>query len=320
MTKHNTTPTLYLAVPCYNEQEVLQETARRLQEKLGEMMVSGIISDHSRILFIDDGSKDTTWEIIDSLHKGNSLVCGLKLSHNRGHQNALLAGLNTAKEYADCVISMDADLQDDISVLDKFIEKYTEGCDVVYGVRSSRKSDTAFKRKTAEGYYKFLRMLGVDIVYNHADYRLMSKRALDALAEYKEVNLFLRGIVRLIGFKTATIEYERHERFAGKSKYPFKKMLSFALDGITSFSVKPIKIIGNLGVVISILSIFAMLYALISKLTGNAVAGWTAIVASIWLIGGIQLLSLGVIGTYIGKIYSETKARPKYIIEEFLEK
>lgn len=320
MTKQNTTPTLYLAIPCYNEQEVLQETAHRLQEKLGEMMVSGIISDHSRILFIDDGSNDTTWHIIDNLHKGNSLVCGLKLSHNQGHQNALLAGLNTAKEYADCVISMDADLQDDISVLDKFIEKYNEGCDVVYGVRSSRKSDTAFKRKTAEGYYKFLRVLGVDILYNHADYRLMSKRALNALAEYKEVNLFLRGIVRLIGFKTAMVEYERHERFAGKSKYPFKKMLSFALDGITSFSVKPIKIIGNLGVVISILSIFAMLYALISKLTGNAVAGWTAIVASIWLIGGIQLLSLGVIGTYIGKIYSETKARPKYIIEEFLEK
>ncbi len=320
MTKLNSTPTLYLAVPCFNEQEVLQETANRLQEKLGEMMVAGTISDHSRILFIDDGSKDATWEIIDSLHKSNSLVCGLKLSHNQGHQNALLAGLMTAKEYADCVISMDADLQDDISVLDKFIEKYNDGCDVVYGVRSSRKSDTAFKRKTAEGYYKFLSLLGVDIVYNHADYRLMSRRALDALAEYKEVNLFLRGIVRLIGFKTATVEYERHERFAGKSKYPFKKMLSFALDGITSFSVKPIKIIGNLGVVISILSIFAMLYAFISKLTGNAVAGWTAIVASIWLIGGIQLLSLGVIGTYVGKIYSETKARPKYIIEEFLEK
>ena len=226
----------------------------------------------------------------------------------------------TAKSLADCVISIDADLQDDISVLDEFVKKYLDGCDIVYGVRKSRKSDTFFKRQTAQGYYKLLKLLGVDVVYNHADYRLMSSRALDALEEYKEVNLFLRGIVKLIGFKSDTVEYERKERFAGESKYPLRKMISFALDGVTSFSIKPIKIIGNLGIVISVLSVFGLLYALIAKLTGNAVTGWTAIVASIWLIGGIQLFSLGVIGTYIGKIYSETKARPKYLIEEFLEK
>lgn len=320
MNNTNKIPTLYVAVPCYNEQEVLEETAKRLQEKLSEMMVEGLISDGSRILFIDDGSRDKTWEIIERKHKENSLVCGLKLSHNRGHQNALLAGLMTAKNLADCVISIDADLQDDISVLDEFVKKYLAGCDVVYGVRKSRKSDTFFKRQTAQNYYKLLHLLGVDVVYNHADYRLMSHRALDALEEYKEVNLFLRGIVKLIGFKSDTVEYERKERFAGKSKYPLRKMISFALDGVTSFSIKPIKIIGNLGIVISVLSVFGLLYALIAKLTGNAVTGWTAIVASIWLIGGIQLFSLGVIGTYIGKIYSETKARPKYLIEEFLEK
>lgn len=320
MNKPNTIPTLFVVVPCYNEQEVLEETTKRLQEKLGEMMVSKLISDNSRILFVDDGSRDKTWEIISEKHKEASLVLGLKLAHNKGHQNALLAGLMTAKDLADCVISIDADLQDDISVLDEFIEKYSGGCDIVYGVRKSRKSDTFFKRQTAQGYYKFLNLLGVDVVYNHADYRLMSRRALEALAEYKEVNLFLRGIVKLIGFKSDTVEYERKERFAGKSKYPLRKMISFALDGVTSFSIKPIKIIGNSGIVISALSVFGLLYALIAKLTGNAVTGWTAIVASIWLIGGIQLFSLGVIGTYIGKIYSETKARPKYLIEEFLEK
>lgn len=320
MNKQNKIPTLYVAVPCYNEQEVLEETTKRLQEKLSEMVVANVISDNSRILYIDDGSSDRTWEIIQQKHNENSLICGLKLSNNRGHQNALLAGLITSKSLADCVISIDADLQDDISVLDEFVEKYNSGCDIVYGVRKSRKSDTFFKRQTAQGYYKFLSFLGVDIVYNHADYRLMSRRAIDALEEYKEVNLFLRGVVKLIGFKTDTVEYERHERFAGESKYPLKKMLSFALEGITSFSIKPIKIIGNLGIIISVLSVFGLLYALIAKLTGNAVTGWTAIVASIWLIGGIQLLSLGVIGTYIGKIYSEAKARPKYLVEEFLEK
>lgn len=316
----NSNPTLYVVVPCYNEEEVLHETVSRLENKLNQMIKKGTINNSSRILFVDDGSYDTTWEIIQNYHNKKRLVSGIKLAHNRGHQSALLAGLLTAKDKADCVISLDADLQDDISVLDQFTEKYISGADIVYGVRSSRKKDTAFKRNTAQGYYKFLHILGVDIVYNHADYRLMSRRAIEALSEYREVNLFLRGIIPHIGLKTDTVYFERKERFAGESKYPLKKMISLALDGITSFSVKPLKIIGNLGIVISVLSVFALAYALISKLTGSAVAGWTAIVASIWLIGGIQLLSLGVIGTYIGKIYSETKARPKYFIEEFLDK
>lgn len=316
----NSNPTLYVVVPCYNEEEVLHETVSRLENKLNQMIKKGTTNNSSRILFVDDGSYDTTWEIIQNYHNKKRLVSGIKLAHNRGHQSALLAGLLTAKDKADCVISLDADLQDDISVLDQFTEKYISGADIVYGVRSSRKKDTAFKRNTAQGYYKFLHILGVDIVYNHADYRLMSRRAIEALSEYREVNLFLRGIIPHIGLKTDTVYFERKERFAGESKYPLKKMISLALDGITSFSVKPLKIIGNLGIVISVLSVFALAYALISKLTGSAVAGWTAIVASIWLIGGIQLLSLGVIGTYIGKIYSETKARPKYFIEEFLDK
>ena len=257
MNNTNKIPTLYVAVPCYNEQEVLEETAKRLQEKLSEMMVEGLISDGSRILFIDDGSRDKTWEIIERKHKENSLVCGLKLSHNRGHQNALLAGLMTAKNLADCVISIDADLQDDISVLDEFVKKYLAGCDVVYGVRKSRKSDTFFKRQTAQNYYKLLHLLGVDVVYNHADYRLMSRRALDALEEYKEVNLFLRGIVPQIGFKTAKVPYERAKRQAGESKYPLKKMIAFALDGITSCSSKPLTSIFWFGFWLQLLSLTA---------------------------------------------------------------
>jgi glycosyltransferase involved in cell wall biosynthesis len=246
-------------------------------------------------------------------------VSGLKLSHNRGHQNALLSGLMTAKEVADCAISLDADLQDDVNVLPQFVEKYQEGCDVVYGVRNKRETDTFFKRTTAEGFYKVMQKLGVDIVFNHADYRLMSRRALEALSEYKEVNLFLRGIVPLIGYKSDYVYYDRHERFAGESKYPLKKMISFAVDGITSFSVKPLKIISNLGILVSILSIFGLIYALISHFTGNAVSGWTAIVCSIWLLGGIQMLCLGVVGTYVGKIYSEVKGRPRFKIETLLD-
>jgi len=312
-------PILYIVVPCYNEEEVLPLSAEALTGKLKTLISEEKISEKSKILFTDDGSRDSTWGIIERLHSEEALISGIKLAANRGHQNALLAGLMTAKNSADCVISMDADLQDDIDAIDGFLEEYKNGCDIVYGVRSSRRKDSFFKRTTAQGYYKFLKLLGVEIVYNHADYRLMSKRALEALEDYKEVNLFLRGIIPLIGFKTATVSYERKERAAGSTKYPLKKMLSLAFDGITSFSVKPIKLIGNLGVVISILSVFGLLYALISKLLGTAVAGWTAIVASIWLIGGIQLFSLGVIGTYIGKIYSETKARPKYLIETYLD-
>ena len=313
---------LYIVVPCYNEEEVLMETAKRLTIKLFQLIESGRVDRGSRILFVDDGSKDKTWELITELHNAGELIYGAKLAKNRGHQNALLCGLMIAKEFCDCAISIDADLQDDIEVMDKFVDAYLDGCDIVYGVRSSRKTDSFFKRTTAQGFYKFMSIMGVDVVYNHADYRLMSRRALEALAEYKEVNLFLRGIAADMGFKTASVEYQRGERFAGESKYPLKKMISFAVDGITSFSIKPIKIISNLGIVISVLSVFGLLYALISKLffTASTASGWTAIVASIWLIGGIQLFCLGVIGEYVGKIYKETKARPKYIIDKLLTK
>lgn len=311
---------LYLVVPCYNEEEVLPETARQLEEALTGLIAAEKCAPESRILFVNDGSKDNTWPLIEQLHQTQPHVCGLNLTRNRGHQNALLAGLMAAREVADCAISLDADLQDDIGVLGEFLDKYHDGCDVVYGVRKRRDTDTLFKRTTAQGFYKFMKLMGVDVVYNHADYRLMSRRAMEGLAEYGEVNLFLRGMVPLIGYRSDYVYYDRHERFAGESKYPLKKMLSFAIDGITSFSVKPLRIISNLGITISILSVFGLLYALFSKLTGNAVSGWTAIVASIWLLGGVQLFCLGVVGTYIGKIYNEVKARPRYRIERFLRK
>lgn len=310
---------LYLVIPCYNEQEVLPETSKRLAAKLGGMIAQGVVSEHSRILFVDDGSRDTTWEIISDLHeKQPNLFSGLKLAHNRGHQNALVAGLYNAKDFCDMAISLDADLQDDINVIDKFVSEYYSGCDVVYGVRSSRAKDTVFKRSTAVGYYKFLKFMGVEIVQNHADYRLMSRRALDALMQYHEVNLFLRGIVPLIGFRTSVVTYERSERFAGESKYPLKKMLAFAIDGITSFSVKPIRFITSLGLLIFVGSILALIYLLILKLFGYTVTGWTTLMGSIWAIGGIQLLCLGVIGEYIGKIYMEVKHRPRFLVDRFL--
>ncbi|MBD9097363.1 MAG: glycosyltransferase [Ruminococcaceae bacterium] len=306
---------LYIVVPCYNEQEVLPETSKRLKNKMSDLIEKGIVDSESRIMFVDDGSRDQTWSLISELAKEDAIFAGVKLSRNQGHQNALLAGLMTAKQYADCVISMDADLQDDIDAVDAFLQKFIDGNDVVYGVRSSRKTDSAFKRITAQGFYKFMKLLGVDIVYNHADYRLMSKRALDALEEFTEANLFLRGIVPLVGFKWDIVEYERHERFAGKSKYPLKKMLAFAFDGITSFSVRPIRLITGCGFLIFLASLISLVVLLIMKLAGQTVQGWTTLMASIWLIGGIQLLSLGVIGEYIGKIYKETKRRPHYIIE-----
>ena len=309
---------LYLVIPCYNEEEVLHETAKRLLEKITTMMDNKVVSKDSKILFVNDGSKDKTWSIIEELHKQNNIFSGVNLSRNKGHQNALLAGLMTAKEYADMAISLDADLQDDIDVIDKFVEEYYDGSDIVYGVRSSRETDTFFKRTTALGFYKFMDMLGVDVVYNHADYRLMSKRALEGLSKFKEVNLFLRGIVPLIGYKHTIVEYERHERFAGESKYPLKKMLAFAWDGITSFSIKPIRIITGLGFSIFILSLIALIYSLIVKFMGHTETGWTSLTISIWMIGGIQLLSLGVIGEYIGKIYNETKHRPRFIISDEL--
>lgn len=309
---------IYLVVPCYNEEDVLRETASRLKEKMQGLISNKVISDKSRITFIDDGSKDKTWSIIEELNSNDKIFSGVKLSRNRGHQNALLAGLMTVKDYCDAAISLDADLQDDINVIDKFIEKFNYGCDVVYGVRSERKTDTVFKRTTAQGFYKIMKGLGVDIVYNHADYRLMSKRALDSLQDFKEVNLFLRGIVPLIGYKSDVVLYERNERFAGESKYPLKKMLSFAFEGITSFSVKPIRLILTVGILMFISSLAALLYFLIIWMAGKTVEGWTTVVASIWMLGGIQLLCLGVIGEYIGKIYIETKQRPKYIIDKFI--
>ena len=312
--------TLYVVVPCYKEEEVLPETSKRLKEKLEALVKQGKISEKSRILFVNDGSKDRTWEIIAQLHEKDSVFSGVNLSRNRGHQNALLAGLMTAVQDADMMVSMDADLQDDIDAMDKMIDAYHEGYDIVYGVRSSRKTDSFFKRFTAEGFYKLMKAMGVDIVFNHADYRLMSKRAVEGLAEFKEVNLFLRGVVPQIGYSWTIVEYERAKRFAGESKYPFKKMLAFALDGITSFSIKPLRLILFLGGIIFIFSILALLWALVARMTGHTVSGWTSLMCSIWMIGGIQLLSLGVIGEYIGKIYGEAKARPRFIIEKVLHK
>lgn len=270
-------------------------------------------------MYVNDGSKDKTWELIKNINKNNPMFTGICLSRNRGHQNALVAGLLTAKEYADVVISMDADLQDDINAIDEMLEKYYDGCDIVYGVRSARKTDTFFKRVTAEGFYKFMQMMGVDVVYNHADYRLTSKKVLNNFQDYKEVNLFLRGIFPLIGYKSDKVYYERAERFAGESKYPLKKMLDFAWDGITSFSVKPLRFICTLGFVILFISIIIMIYSLVRKLTGNTIDGWTFLNISIWFIGGLQMISLGIIGEYVGKMYNETKARPRFIVAENLE-
>ncbi len=311
---------LYLVIPCFNEEEVLPETYKRLKDKMEVLIKQKTISKNSRVVFIDDGSSDETWEQIEHFHKQDNLFSGLKLSKNRGHQNALLAGLMTARECADVVISMDSDLQDDIDAIDRFLEQYNDGADIVYGVRSKRKKDSMFKRSTAQSFYKLMNMFGANVVYNHADYRLMSKRALDALAEFKEVNLFLRGMVTLVGFTTATVEYERSERFAGESKYPLGKMLSLAFDGITSFSIKPIRMITGLGIFIIIVCLAAIIYTLLSMMMGYVVTGWSSTMLSIWLIGGIQVASLGVIGEYIGKIYVETKARPRFIIEQFINK
>ena len=309
---------LYVVIPCYNEEAVLLETTKRLKEKLEKLIKDKKISKKSKVMYVDDGSKDSTWALIKKINKKETLFTGIALSRNRGHQNALLAGLMTAKKYADFVISMDADLQDDINAMDEMVEKYNNGRDVVYGVRSSRKKDTWFKKTTAQSFYKFMKIMGVDVVYNHADYRLTSKRVLDEFENFKEVNLFLRGMFPLVGYSSDVVYYERNERFAGESKYPLKKMLNFAWDGITSFSVKPIRLVLNLGVLIFAISLLVLLYCLIVKLCGKTVTGWTFIVGSIWLVSGIQMLSIGIIGEYIGKIYSETKSRPRYIISENL--
>ena len=310
---------LYVVIPCYNEEEVLDETAKQIDKKLKSLIKANKISKKSKVMFVNDGSKDKTWEKILDLHETNSLFTGICLSRNKGHQNALLAGLLTAKNYADVVISMDADLQDDINAIDEMIDKYLAGCDVVYGVRSSRKKDSWFKRFTAETFYKIMKFLGVNIVFNHADYRLTSKRVLEALDGYEEVNLFLRGIFPLIGYTSDVVYYERNKRFAGESKYPLKKMLHFAWDGITSFSVKPIRLILNLGILIFIISLLVTIYCIVVKLVGYTVDGWTFLACSIWLVGGVQMLSLGIVGEYIGKIYSESKKRPRYHIARNLE-
>ena len=311
---------IWLVIPCYNEQEVLPETSRQLEEIMRGLIKKDKISDKSKIAFVNDGSKDNTWNIITDLHEKNPMFTGINLAHNKGHQNALLAGLMTAKDYADAAISLDADLQDDVGVIEQFIDKFNEGKDVVYGVRSTRATDTVFKRSTAHAFYKLMKAMGADTLQDHADYRLMSKRALEGLAKYKEVNLFLRGIVPMIGYETDVVYYERHERFAGESKYPLKKMLSFAVDGITSCSVKPIRMITSLGTLVFTISIVMLIYFLIVWLLGHTVQGWTTIVISLWGIGGLILLSLVIIGEYVGKIYMEVKERPRFIIEKLLYK
>ena len=311
---------LYIVVPCYKEEAVLPETSRRLREKLEALINQGKIDRDSRILFVNDGSKDRTWPLIEQYHKeAPEIFSGINLSRNRGHQNALLAGLSTAVTRADMVISMDADLQDDINAVDAMIDEYHNGYDIVYGVRSKRETDTFFKRFTAEGFYKIMQALGVDIVFNHADYRLMSRRALEGLMQFSEVNLFLRGIVPQIGYPSTTVTYARAERFAGESKYPLKKMIAFAADGITSFSVKPIRLVFFAGVFIFLCSLVMFVYAIITKAAGRSTSGWSSLMASIWMLGGIQLLGLGIVGEYIGKIYNETKRRPRFIIEQILD-
>lgn len=310
---------LYIVVPCYNEEEVLPETSKRLAEKAHELADCGRV-EKCRILFVNDGSRDATWEIIERLHAEDpEIFTGLSLSRNRGHQNALLAGLLEAKEHADIIISMDADLQDDINAVDAMVDKFNnEGCEVVYGVRNQRKTDTFFKRTTARGFYRVMELMGANVVYDHADYRLLSKRAACALSEFEEVNLFLRGIVPLLGFRSDTVSYDRGERFAGESKYPLKKMIAFAIDGITSFSVKPLKMITAAGFIMAAVALVFLIKAFVDHYTGHADAGWPSIMCSIWFIGGVQTVCIGVIGEYIGKIYGETKRRPRFIVDKYL--
>ncbi len=311
---------LYAAVPCCNEEEVLPITAKALNDKFDMLISEGKISSESRIVFIDDGSKDRTWELISEYSKESPYIYGIKLSRNYGHQNALMCALVTLREHADAVISIDADMQDDINVFDDMLNEYQNGCDVVFGVRTARKKDSFFKRFSAQCYYRLLKSMGADIIYNHADFRLMSKRALDALSEYEEVNLFLRGIVPSLGFKTACVSYERNARAAGTTKYPLKKMLYLAWEGITSFSTKPIRLVTKLGAFIFLVSIAMLIYFFIRYFTGHTVAGWASLAVSLWAIGGLLMLAIGIIGEYIGKIYLESKHRPRYHIEDIIDK
>ena len=312
---------LYIIVPCYCEEEVLPITADTLREKISSLKTQGLVSGESRVVFVNDGSSDRTWEIISQLHQNEpELFSGIDLSRNFGHQNAVLAGLMTVRELCDMAITMDADLQDDVDAVDEMVRRFYEGNQVVYGVRSARKTDTFFKRFTAESFYKFMKAMGTDVVYNHADFRLMSARVINELAQYQEVNLFLRGLVPLIGFKSCNVYYERKTRAAGESKYPLGKMLSFAVNGITSFSTKPLKLITSIGFFMFIISLAAFIWAFVVKIIGHSELGWSSTMCSIWLIGGLQLLCLGIIGEYVGKIYSEVKHRPRFTVAEFLNK
>jgi glycosyltransferase involved in cell wall biosynthesis len=313
-------PTLAIIVPCYNEQEILPKTAGQLAAKVKQLQAAGSISPKSSIVFVDDGSRDNTWKLIAKYHAENpQLYRGIKLAKNRGHQNALLCGLLAVRDMCDAAISIDADLQDDISVIDGMLKQFQSGCEIVYGVRSDRKSDSWFKRITAQGFYGLLKNLGAETVYNHADFRLMSKRALAALAEYREVNLFLRGIVPMLGFQTGTEYYARAKRTAGESKYPLRKMLAFSLEGITSLSVKPLRLITLLGITLTGISILLIIYFLYRHFTGHTIIGWSSMIVSLWAIGGLIIFSIGIVGEYIGKIYLETKRRPRYIIEQTLD-
>ncbi len=313
-------PILYVVVPCYNEEEVLPETSRQLNALLDDLQNKGEIKPESRILFVDDGSRDRTWELIGELSGTYPRVEGLKLAHNAGHQNALWAGMMSVRGKAEAVVTIDADLQDDIQAIRGFLEKYREGCEVVYGVRSKRETDTAFKRKTAEGFYRFMHHMGVKVVYNHADYRLLGKRALDALSGFQEENMFLRGLVPLVGFKSAEVYYERGVRFAGESKYPLKKMIGFAMEGVTSFTIRPIRWVGLIGVLFALMGVVVAASTIVQRFHGTVVPGWASLMVSIWVIGGVQLIALSLIGEYVGRVYSEVKRRPKFIVEEYIEK
>jgi polyisoprenyl-phosphate glycosyltransferase len=308
-------PVLTIVVPCYNEEEVLPETIKQLLNLLQQLTEEKLVSRQSKLLFVDDGSKDQTWQLIYKASLQHEEVKGLKLARNAGHQNALLAGMFAAKHISDCIVSIDADLQDDISVIREFVQKFHEGYEIVYGVRKKRDTDTFFKRHTAQGFYKLMKAMGVNLIYNHADYRLMSRRAVEELERFEEVNLFLRGVVPLLGFRSATVYYDRKERFAGETKYPLKKMLAFALDGITSFSITPIRLISLIGFLSFFVSLLFGIYFVFLKFTGHTQTGWTSLIMSIWLLGGLQLIAFGLIGEYIGKIYKETKRRPRYIVD-----
>ena len=313
-------PVLYIITPCYNEEEALPHTAPKLVALLQKMAEDGQIDPQSRLTLVDDGSRDKTWKVIEALASRHPEVEGLKLAHNAGHQNALWAGMMTVREKADAIVTIDADLQDDVNAIPQFVEKMAEGADVVYGVRKKRDTDTAFKRATAHAFYRFMRTMGADVVNDHADYRLLSRRALDALADFGEVNLFLRGMVPLLGFKTEQVYYDRGERVAGESKYPLRKMIAFAVEGVTSFSVKPIRMVIALGFMFALLGLLMALYAVVQACLGQTVSGWASLMVSVWIVGGVQLMALGLIGIYVGKIYTEVKRRPKFIVERYLNK